>query len=307
MFLFDFNLNFGDIINEGEQSSYWFTIGVPAIIAVGSIILTVLSLRYYDNYKRDEDLDALYKHFKLQLKVFNDGLQKHNEKLKAMGDKLAEGMIEEITYSPHTDFDVKVISGWLSQDFYHSIVSRRSKEHTAELEKQFVLIKSGLNNYKNNERVFDKALNHFLDKYGREQAIYSENLTDYQNMIDRFLNVANNIPIEIKREFNDVFQVWAKEGGNRNKSETFKKIVEPSIKLCVKYKQLDLYNMRLALLRCRDGYMELIYVKKVYSETFYNVVKVYDTNKERIENAMKEIEKYPLLTSYHLKKIGNIN
>jgi hypothetical protein len=75
------NFNFGEFQSEGRHTG---EVLIAVFSIIGTVFLTVLAQRFYDNFKKNEDLDSLYLHTKRQALKFAEAAFEQSKNLNKL-------------------------------------------------------------------------------------------------------------------------------------------------------------------------------------------------------------------------------
>ena len=121
--LLDINFNFGTF--ESSEPSYFLTILLPILITV---TLTVMFQRFYDNFKKNEDLDSIYKHTKKQALKLGNAAVEQAQSLRKFSCQIAAKEVKDFNFKPIPEFNTDLIKDWDSLEFYLAVVCRKDSK-----------------------------------------------------------------------------------------------------------------------------------------------------------------------------------
>ena len=148
----DINFNFysGDF-QSSESVSFTIIVAVVSIILTG--IVTIISQRFYDNFKNCESSDLVFDYIHEEAKKLGNSALIQSDALIKITKSLKSEAVADYNIAKVTGFNVEQIKEWETVVFYNSIVFRRDASPDS-LMKQHSDIKMAFNHDRGNIGVW---------------------------------------------------------------------------------------------------------------------------------------------------------
>lgn len=305
--ILEINFNFGTVNYSGEETPYFLTIILPVLIAILAVMLTMLGQRFYDNMKKNESLDDLYKNIKIQANVLNKAANSYSENIKQIGVNLLDKSVENYKLKVEPNFVTDLILDCNTVDFYHSVVSRRFKAGIDKnnLINQCLKIRSELNSYKAHKEIIYTMRNDCDMKYNRYQDEWSNRINNFKNLLEYHKSNLDPNDSSVDKENSFIYKLleimrkWREQGSKVEKAHVYENVVEPALKLCTQCNiDANIFAIKYELSKAEDAYIEIANVKRNYGDFFVKAAESISGSKVKLEKAFQEIDRFSLNSKY---------
>lgn len=294
----NFNFNTGDFYTDGSLLSAW-------LIAVGSVVMTVIVQRVYDNYKNDEKLDNLYDYLKLEANKLGINAVKQATELSKVSRVLKSEQTLNFDIPKVSAFNADQTKEWETFEFYDAIVLRRISKESNKLIELHSKIKGAFNTGRELEKSILKAIDDLNMRLHRVQGNWREHVQSIGRFYDIFArnNERNPLPNDyFLLGYYNVIVEWKKhpEATREEISIVYNQVVDPLKSLCRQYPLDDrAFYLLQELQELSKTFKDLTHIKKSYRKWFLNVARKLVKVKVDLDEGLNEIEKYKRRGKFH--------